>query len=240
MSKIKPTFILVRPQLPENIGMTARVMDNFGLKNLYIVNPRDQWPNKKAIDTAKHAGLILEKAKLFDNLEDAVSDYNLIVGTSNRNRFLTKKSEIKFSYFIEKLKYAKKTAVLFGPESSGLSNKDLRLVNFIFTIPTSNSNKSLNLSHSVALISHEIFQSNKNDFSELKKNIVEKITKNEFQQFMQNLISDLENGGFFHPKEKKDNMIDHIYSIYDNLDLTKKDLRILWGIHKNLKNWPKT
>ena len=59
MKRVNPTIILVRPQLPENIGMTARAMDNFGLSRLYLVNPRDEWPNKKAEKSAKHAESII-------------------------------------------------------------------------------------------------------------------------------------------------------------------------------------
>ena len=54
------------------------------------------------------------------------------------------------------------------------------------------------------------------------------------------LINDLDSGGFFRPEEKKANMIDNIYSIYNKFGLSKKELRMLWGMHKKLKNQPKT
>ena len=91
MKRINPTIILVRPQLPENIGMTARAMDNFGLSKLYLVNPRAGWPNKKAENSAKHAKSIIENVKIFTNLEKAVAKFNLVIATTNRQRFLTKK-----------------------------------------------------------------------------------------------------------------------------------------------------
>ena len=81
MKKIKPTIILVRPQLSENIGMAARAMDNFGLSKLSIVNPRDGWPSKKAESSAKHADKIINRAKVYKSLEDAVSNYDLVVAT---------------------------------------------------------------------------------------------------------------------------------------------------------------
>ena len=71
MKKIKPTIILVRPQLSENIGMAARAMDNFGLSKLSIVNPRDGWPSKKAENSAKHAKKIINRAKVYESLEEA-------------------------------------------------------------------------------------------------------------------------------------------------------------------------
>ena len=65
----KTTIVLVRPQLPENIGMVARTMDNFGFKNLTLVLPRERWPNKKSLQASKHAKKIIENTKLYFNLE---------------------------------------------------------------------------------------------------------------------------------------------------------------------------
>ena len=221
--------------------MTARAMDNFGLSSLYLVNPRDGWPNKKAENSAKHAINILKNVKIFENLEDATSKFNLVVATTNRQRFLTKKTFNNFNDLSKKFNSFKNIAILFGPESSGLSNHELRFANDIYTIKTSKLNKSLNLSHAVSLFSYEIFSQNLKS-SKIKKNY-EKIdpivTKSELSNFINVLIHDLENKGFFNPLEKKDSMIDNIYSMYNKMDLTKKELNMLWGMHKKLKNLPK-
>ena len=239
MKKINPTIILVRPQLSENIGMTARAMDNFGLSKLCIVNPRDGWPSKKAENSSKHAIKIINNAKIFNNLDMAVSNYNLVIATSNRKRFLTKKTYNNFKILNKKIKEFKNVAILFGPENSGLSNEDLRLANFIFTIPTAKLNKSLNLSHAVSLVSYELFSSNFLQLNQLKDLKQDIITKRELSNFLNFLIKDLDSKGFFNPSEKKESMIDNIYSIYSNINLSKKELRMLWGIHKKLKNQPK-
>ena len=241
MKRINPTIILVRPQLPENIGMTARAMDNFGLSRLYLVNPRDEWPNKKAEKSAKHAESIIKNVQVFSNLEKATSKFNLVIATTNRQRFLTKKTFNNFNNLSKKFKDFKKIAILFGPENSGLSNEDLRLANVIYTIKTAKLNKSLNLSHAVSVISHEIFSQNIQSSKILENNEKkdQKVTKGELSNFINNLIGDLDNKGFFNPVEKKDGMIDNIYSIYNKMDLTKKELKMLWGIHKKLKNLPK-
>lgn len=238
MKKINPTIILVRPQLSENIGMTARAMDNFGLSKLCIVNPRDGWPSKKAENSSKHAKKIINNAKIFNNLDIAVSNYNLVIATSNRKRFLTKKTYNNFKILNKKIKEFKNVAILFGPENSGLSNEDLRLANFIFTIPTAKLNKSLNLSHAVSLVSYELFSSNFLQLNQLKDSKKDIITKLELSNFLNFLIKDLDSKGFFKPSEKKESMIDNIYSIYNNINLSKKELRMLWGIHKKLKNQP--
>ncbi len=240
MKKINPTIILVRPQLSENIGMAARAMDNFGLSKLLIVSPRDGWPSKKAESSAKHADKIINRAKVYESLEDAVSNYDLVIATSNRKRFLTKKKYDNFNILQKKIRDFKNTAILFGPENSGLSNQDIRLANFLFTIPTYNTNKSLNLSHAVSIMSYELFKASNTLFKNTSTSNIDKISKLEFSNFINVLVKDLDSRGFFKPIEKKVSMIDNIYSIYNKTDLSKKELRMLWGIHKKLKKQPKS
>ena len=240
MKKINPTIILVRPQLSENIGMAARAMDNFGLSKLFIVNPRDGWPSKKAETSAKHADKIINKAKVDNHLDDAVSNFDLVIATSNRKRFLTKKTYDNFNILQKKIIDFKSIAILFGPENSGLSNQDIRLANFLFTIPTNNSNKSLNLSHAVSLMSYELSKLNKISTNEKLSSFDSKVSKLELSNFLNFLINDLDSSGFFRPEEKKASMIDNIYSIYNKIGLSKKELRMSCGMHKKLKNQPKS
>jgi len=240
LKKINPTIILVRPQLYENIGMAARAMDNFGLSKLSIVNPRDGWPSKKANSSAKHADKIINKAKVYNHLEDAISNFDLVIATSNRKRFLTKKTYDSFNILQKKIRDFRNIAILFGPENSGLSNQDIRLANFLFTIPTYNTNKSLNLSHAVSLISYELFQANNLSIKNISTSNMDKVNKLELSNFIKFLLKDLDSKGFFKPIEKKASMIDNIYSIYNKIGLSKKELRMLWGMHKKLKNQPKS
>ena len=73
MIKNNPSIVLVRPQLPENIGLTLRAMHNCGLDDLILVAPRKRWPNQKAIDAAANAKLIIKKVKVFNSINEAVS-----------------------------------------------------------------------------------------------------------------------------------------------------------------------
>jgi len=84
-------FILVRPQLGENIGAAARSLKNFNFENLRLVSPRDSWPNKSAVYTAVEAKDIVHKAKLFTNNDQAVSDLDYIFATTSRSRSVNKK-----------------------------------------------------------------------------------------------------------------------------------------------------
>ena len=220
--------------------MAARAMDNFGLSKLFIVNPRDGWPSKRAETSAKHADKIINKAKVYNHLDDAVSNFDLVIATSNRKRFLTKKTYDNFNILQKKIIDFKSIAILFGPENSGLSNQDIRLANFLFNIPTNNSNKSLNLSHAVSLMSYELSKLNKISTNEKLPSFDNKVSKLELSNFLNFLINDLDSSGFFRPEEKKASMIDNIYSIYNKIGLSKKELRMLWGMHKKLKNQPKS
>ena len=125
---------------------------------------------------------------------------------------MTKKTYDSFNILQKKIRDFRNTAILFGPENSGLSNQDIRLANFLFTIPTYNTNKSLNLSHAVSVISYELFQANNTSFKNTSTSNIDKVSKFEFSNFINVLVKDLDSRGFFKPIEKKASMIDNIYS----------------------------
>ena len=233
MTSKNPSIILVRPQLPENIGMVARVMHNFGLKDLILVSPRDKWLNNKSINAAKKATKIIKNIKVYDDLEIALSNFSYVVATTNRRRYLEKNSTNDFKFIKRKIIVNKKTAILFGPENSGLSNEDLRLSDIIFTIETSSKNNSLNLSHAVTVLSHKLFELNN---LKISNNSIEKdnVSKYQLSKFLNYVIEKLENKKFFTPSEKKESMKNNIYSIFTKIPLTKKELQTLWGITKKL------
>ncbi len=157
-------FILVRPQLGENIGAAARSLKNFNFENLRLVSPRDSWPNKSAVYTAVEAKDIVHKAKLFTNNDQAVSDLDYIFATTSRSRSVNKKI-IDLNEAVKIIKKQsilhKKSGIFFGPEASGLSNDDLINANYLVNIPTSNKFKSLNLSHAVTIFAFELFIASK-------------------------------------------------------------------------------
>ena len=229
-----PSIILVRPQLPENIGMVARVMHNFGLKDLIIVSPRDNWLNTKSINSAKKADKILKNIKVYKNLETALKNFTYVVATTNRKRFLEKKSKNDFIFIKKKIISNKKLGILFGPENSGLSNEDLRLSNIIFTIKTNSQSNSLNLSHAVTVMCYKLFELNNSKFLENIEIEKDNINKHQLSKFFNFLIKNLDKKKFFTPIEKKENMKNNIYAIFTKLALTKKELQTLWGITKKL------
>ena len=157
--KNKFGFILVKPQLGENIGACARSMKNFGFEKLNIVSPKFIFPNHKTKVTSVGAYDVIKKTKVFDKVETAVEEFDLIISLSARRRDINKK-HISINDLKNILKKRKnfKFGFMFGPESSGLSNQDISISNYILQIPTSKKFKSLNLSHSVTIICYEIFK----------------------------------------------------------------------------------
>ena len=126
-SHAAPVIILVRPQLGENIGMAARAMLNCGLSSLRLVNPRDGWPNPKAQRAASGADVVLEKAKVFDSVADAVADLERVVATSARNRELSQRILSARHAALEMRGWTgqgDKVGILFGPERTGLENDE--------------------------------------------------------------------------------------------------------------------
>ena len=228
-------FILVKPQLGENIGACARAIKNFGFNKLIIVEPKINFPNHKAKATSVGAYDIINKAKVFDNVEDATNTFNLIVSLSARRRDINKKhiSLGDFQKIITK-KRNLNIGLMFGPEASGLSNKDLSFSNYILQIPTSTKFKSLNLSHSLTILCYEIFRLIKRE--NLKKNSSKlKISsKSKISSVLKHLVNLLEKKDFFVPIEKKHSMLLNINNLIYRLEPNDKELRILASIISSL------
>ena len=85
-----PAVILCEPQLGENIGTAARAMANFGLWDLRLVNPRDGWPNERAVAAASRADHVIDQVRVFATLEEAIADLSLVYATTARPRDLQK------------------------------------------------------------------------------------------------------------------------------------------------------
>ena len=228
-------FILVNPQLGENIGSCARAMKNFGFSKLNIISPRDGWPNTKARMTSVGAYNIIKSAKIYKNVDEAVKKFDLVFAASARNRDINKKclSITNFTKLLTKYNNSS-IGIMFGPEASGLSNYDLSLSNFIIQIPTSNKLKSLNLSHAVIVICYEIYRSL--HFTKFKKNKIlsQLASKNSIKKLIKFLEKKLENKKFFKPPEKKKSMILNINNIFGRLELSDKEIRILFSIFSSL------
>jgi tRNA/rRNA methyltransferase len=150
-----PVIILVRPQLGENIGKAARAMLNFGLTELRLVSPRDGWPNPSAGPAASGADIVLEQATVFGTVSAAVADCAHVYATTVRKRGLIKPVATPDQAAHNIRADCGRSAILFGPERSGLESDDVAVARTIITVPINPAFGSLNLAQAVILIAYE-------------------------------------------------------------------------------------
>lgn len=150
-----PIIVLVRPQLGQNIGKAARAMLNFGLAELRLVAPRDGWPNPEAGPAASGADVVLERARVFDTLAEAVADCAHVYATTVRRRGVSKPVVTPAEAAAEMRGHVGRTAILFGPERSGLETDDVAVARAILTVPINPEFGSLNLAQAVILVAYE-------------------------------------------------------------------------------------
>ena len=223
-------FILVRPQLGENIGFVARALKNFKLSKLRIVNPVCEWPNQKAIATSVGAKDILQTSKIYNSLDQSIGDLDFIFATTSRIRKVNKKI-ISIFDINKKININQKIGIVFGPESSGLSNKELSCADYVVKIPANKRFNSINLSHSVILLCYQLF-----GFISKKKFVYKssykspKANKSELNKSINFIIRSLDKKGFLQPSHKRKSMINNIRNIFYRLDLSKQEMHILLGI----------
>ena len=233
--KNKFGFILVKPQLGENIGACARSIKNFGFSKLHIVSPKIYFPNHKAKATSVGAYDIINNAKVFNKTKDAIGNFNIVISLSARRRDINKK-HISLNDLIKLVKSKTKTnfGFMFGPEASGLSNEDLSLSNYVLQIPTSPKFKSLNLSHSLTIICYEIFKVFEEKLFKKNKININIASKSKINSLIKHLLGLLEKKDFFMPKEKKNSMLLNINNLIYRLEPNDKELRILASIISSL------
>lgn len=155
MSAPPPVIVLVRPQLGQNIGKAARAMLNFGLTELRLVAPRDGWPNPDAGPSASGADAVLAQARVFASTSEAIADCSLVYASTVRRRDLML-PVIDPPQMATGITSAQgRSAILFGPERSGLETEDVALANAIVTVPINPAFGSLNLAQAVILLAYE-------------------------------------------------------------------------------------
>lgn len=151
-------IVLVDTNHPGNIGASARAMKNMGLRELCLVRPK-LFPHPEATARASGADDILDGARVFETLEDAISDCGLVVGTSARQRHLPWEivEPRECAAMIVRDERIGPVAVVFGSERYGLTNEELARCNALVTIPTSGEYSSLNIAMAVQVIAYEIW-----------------------------------------------------------------------------------
>jgi tRNA/rRNA methyltransferase len=235
---IPPVFILVRPQMGENIGAAARAMLNFGLDRMRIVDPRDGWPNPKATAMASGAGRVLDQAAIFPDVATAIRDCDFVFATTARGRELTKPiltPERAMETARELAVTGKRVGVLFGPERAGLENEDVALANAIVTVPVNPDFFSLNLGQSALLLAYEW----RRQTVEVAPEVMglartEFASKLEVEKLADHYEERLEAAGFFYPAEKVPGMKLSLRNMWARLGLTKAEVQTFHGMLRQI------
>ncbi len=229
----QPIIILDSPQLGENIGAVARVMMNFGLFDLRIVNPRDGWPSSGAIAMAAGAEGILENAEIYDDYNKAISDIQVLYATTARKRNINKKLITPKESVQELANIKGKKAILFGPERTGITNQNIIMADRLISIQVNPEFSSINLAQSVGIWCYEWFSSQRLEVGGQKSGIA---TKSELESLFGHLERELDKSNFFKSPEKREKMIHNIRSMLLRAQLSGQEVRTLRGIIRSLTN----
>ena len=206
-------IVLIQTSHPGNIGSAARAMKTMGLTDLCLVKPK-HFPDDQAITMSSNAQDILEQATVVGSVQEAIADCELVIGTSARHERSLSWDVIEpracgeqVVNIASKQNMQSKVALIFGRESSGLSNDELALCNTLVHIPTNPDYSSLNLASAVQLLSYEcrlaalsLDQSEKKSTND---NESEKVTASDLEGYYNHLEEAMIGSGFLDPKSPR-------------------------------------
>ena len=237
-----PVIILVNPQLGENIGMVARAMANFGLAELRLVDPRDGWPSETARAAASKADHVIDGAKVFDRLEDAIADLNFVYATTARSRdgFKPVRGPGEAAATLRtRFRSDERTGILFGRERWGLSNEEVAMADEIVTFPVNPAFASLNIAQAVLLMSYEWMKSGMADERQTAFSAVEQTpaTKEDLFGLFNHLEEALDARGYFRPADKKPRMIENLRAVFTRRAMSMQEIHLLRGVISSLDRY---
>lgn len=229
-----PAIILCEPQLGENIGTAARAMANFGLWDLRLVRPRDGWPNERAVNAASRADHVIERVRVFETLEEAISDLTLVYATTARSRDLQKTvlgPEEAATNLAAHIGGGRKAGLLFGRERWGLLNEEVALADAIVTLPVEPAFASLNIAQAVLLLSYE-WRRHSEAGTELPfgDSLADVAPREELVGLFGHLEATLDESGFFTAPDKKPTVVNNLRTMLERGKFTSQEIRTLRGV----------
>ncbi|MFT3974665.1 MAG: RNA methyltransferase [Amaricoccus sp.] len=233
----QPAFILVGPQMGENIGAAARAMWNFGLDRMRLVAPRDGWPNPRAEAMASGATCVLDRVSVAASTAEACADLTRVYATTARDRAMTKQVMSPEAAMAEARALAaagERVGILFGPERAGLENADVVRANAVISVPTNPAYSSLNLAQCVLLVAYEWQRSAGVPVPEHRLAGARGATGVEVDRLLEHLVERLDTVGFFYPEEKRPSMVANLDNLLRRAPLTDIDVRTLHGVVRAL------
>jgi tRNA/rRNA methyltransferase len=233
-----PHFILVRPQMGENIGAAARAMLNFGLTSMRIVAPRDGWPNPKAVAMASGAGRLLEQAGMFGDVAGAVADCDYVFATTARPRELVKEvmtPEHAMVLTREMAAQGKRVGFLLGPERAGLENEDVAQATAIVSVPVNPEFPSLNLAQCALILGYEWQRQTGTAPAQVMQLARTELASGvEVQRLADHFEERLGAAGFFFPETKAPNMRLNLRNMWARLGLTQAEVQTFHGMLRQI------
>lgn len=224
--------ILVRPQLSENIGAIARAMGNFNLTDLRIVDPVGPVYNEKSVALSAGNDNVLKNATIYESLEEAIADCVHVYATSAVVRQMVK--PIIYPHDLKPT--VQPTAIVFGPERTGLTNEEIALCTHMITIPVNPDFSSLNLGQAGVVIFYEWFKAQQNLKNYLHAGDSPLALMNEKLYFLGQLEAILDHVNFWRVPSKKETMLRNIHNTFTRHDFTKQEIRTLIGIVNDIKD----
>lgn len=232
-SASKPIIVLVRPQLGQNIGKAARAMLNFGLTEMRLVAPRDGWPNPDAGPAASGADIVLEQAQVYETVEAAIADCSLVFASTVRRRDLVMPVVGPEAMADQIAASPARTAILFGPERSGLETEDVALANAIVTVPINPKFGSLNLAQAVILLAYE--WSKRSELAQPTiKDLEPPAPHAELEGLIGQLNDELEIKGYFHPPSRTQATKNTLRTIFTKTGWSSREVKAIRGVLRAL------
>ena len=233
MSPAKPVIILVRPQLGQNIGKAARAMLNFGLTEMRLVAPRDGWPNPDAGPAASGADIVLEQARVFETTQAAVADCSTVFASTVRRRDLVMPVVGPQEMADTIAGSGERSAILFGPERSGLETEEVALANAIVTVPINPEFASLNLAQAVILLAYE--WSKRSELAQpTVKDAEEPAPHGDLEGLIGQLDDELVAKGYVHPPSRTQATRNTIRTIFTKTGWSSREVKAVRGIIRAL------
>lgn len=234
----RPVIVLVRPQLGENIGKAARAMLNFGLAEMRLVEPRDGWPNPAAGPAASGADMVLEQARVFDTTAEAVADCAHVYATTVRKRGVTKPVATPEEAAGEIHARRGRSAILFGPERSGLETQDVALARTILTVPINPAFGSLNLAQAVILVAYE-WSKREALVQPTQEELLPPAPQSELEGLIAHFTRLLEPRGYFQPESRREATSTTLRTMLTKPGWNHLEIRTLRGVLSALERAPK-
>ena len=229
----KPLIVLVRPQLGQNIGKAARAMLNFGLTEMRLVAPRDGWPNPEAGPAASGADEVLERAQLFDTAEAAIADCSLVFASTVRRRDLVMPVVGPEQMAEDIAASPGRSAILFGPERSGLETEEVALAKAIVTVPINPDFGSLNLAQAVILLAYEC--SRRAGLAQPTVKETEPAAPHgDLEGLIEHLNGELDAKGYFHPPSRTQATKNTLRTIFTKAGWSSREIKAIRGVIRAL------